>query len=644
LDTHGIVLADPVYSRLETAWREVRTDLEREAWIEATGRLSYLVELRTDLGVRNLPEFASVLMHAAEDAAANGATDAAAALADTAAVLAPELVSARLAVAHHHFQSAPLGLTGTIRSLRNAVELLEDDLPAYMALIGNTAVIWIDLVIILSLLLAVAMYVRYSRFASSDLRRALPKGVTLVQAELLLLAALVTPFALGLGLLVTVVVWLVVFASYLRPTERVAALVMVLAIASTPAATRSVVRALTFTSQTASVLHRCDMGLCSSDDRKLIRGWAHDEVSPYESHFVTALTLTRDAGAKGDWDSYEVALRHATTALDLRQTTEAYTLLGNLAYMRGLRQCSALEGEDKAAGAKHRIERAQRDAVDYWTKALSLRPGYVPALYNSSITLTQLGEHKGADPLLERAMRLQHEEILYWNKTVSRDGSNLVACKLGVYANRQVMLPALPRNRLRYRVTRATVPHDGLLVPFSGVVTGRLGTGFLGLAGLAGAAALVLLWLLAKALRPTGTCTVCGNVAVPGNRLETRDGPVCGECVQDDVRRAFVDAKKKWFREQRLGAIAIRRARLARLVTWVLPGYGHLIRGKPLRGLVFLGVTMGFLAAGTDLHRIIDDPHAPLGTGLPAAVAMAIPAAIAYLLAIIDAHAGGGRP
>ena len=82
LNQHKALLSEPAYSVLQTAWREVQADLEREAWVEATGRLSYLVELRTDLGLPNLAEFASVLIHAAEDAADNGATDAAAALAD----------------------------------------------------------------------------------------------------------------------------------------------------------------------------------------------------------------------------------------------------------------------------------------------------------------------------------------------------------------------------------------------------------------------------------------------------------------------------------------------------------------------------------------------------------------------------------
>ena len=115
LEQHTTLLSEPSYSSLQTAWREVQTDIQREAWLEATGRLSYLVELRTDLGLPNLPEFASVLMHAAEDAAADGATDASTALADAAAVLAPDLASPRLARARHHF--AAMDVANTIRSL-----------------------------------------------------------------------------------------------------------------------------------------------------------------------------------------------------------------------------------------------------------------------------------------------------------------------------------------------------------------------------------------------------------------------------------------------------------------------------------------------------------------------------------------------
>jgi tetratricopeptide (TPR) repeat protein len=643
LASHGTILAEPAYTSLETAWREVQADLDRHAWVEATGRLSYLVDLRTDLGLPNLAEFSSVLMRAADEASASGARDAASALAEAAAVLSPDLVAAHLAVTRHRFDSAPLGLTATIRSLRNAVEKLGFDLPSYVALVGNAATLWVDLIVLLSLMLAVALYVRYSRYAASDIRRMMPPGVTLVQTNVLLFIALLAPFLVGLGLLVTAVVWLVVFASYVRPTERIAILLAVLAVASTPAMTRKTVQGMTYAAHPASVLHRCSAGVCGSDDRSLLKQWIADDVYSQQSHFVLALTLLRQAGTKGDKDSYELAQRYAQTAHDLRATPETFTLLGNVAYMRGTRHCAGLR--EGAAGVDDRIAGAQRDAVKLWKQAIAKTrrssPPNVPALYNSSVALTQLGEHNDADPLLERAMKADHERVLMWTKTISRDGANLVRCKLGLFANRQVMLPRLPIDGLRYSVMNERVPADGLLVPFSALVTGRLGAGFIGFTGLAGAAAMLLLWMFAKVLRPTLPCTECNAPAVPATRLETHDGPVCSRCVETDVRRAFVDAKKQWVHEQQLEFSKVRRAQRARLVTWVLPGFGHLLRGKPLRGLTFLAITLGCLFVALDLHSMVDDPYAPLQASMARAIAFALPGGIAYVLAIIDAHAGG---
>jgi tetratricopeptide (TPR) repeat protein len=643
LNSHGTILDEPAYTSLQTAWREVQADLDRHAWVEATGRLSYLVDLRTDLGLPNLAEFSSVLMRAAEDASATGAYDAATALAEAAAVLSPDLVSAHLAVTRHRFDSAPLGLTATIRSLRNALEKLDLDLSGYVSLVGNAATLGLDLIILLSLMLAVALYLRYSRYAASDIRRILPPGVTLMQASVLLFIALIAPFLVGLGLLVTIVVWLVAFASYLRPTERIAALLIVLAIASTPAMTRKTVQAMTYAAQPASVLHRCNTGVCGADDRSLLKQWMADGVYSQQSHYVLALTLLRQAGTKGDKESYELAQRYAQAAHDLRATPETFTLLGNLAYMRGTRHCAGLR--EGAAGINDRIGRAQRDAVGFWKEAIAKTrrggPPNVPALYNSSVALTQLGEHSEADPLLERAMKADHEHVLMWTKTISRDGANLVSCKLGLFANRQVMLPQLPTAGLRYSVMNEPVPADGLLVPFSSLVTGRMGTGFIGLMGLLGAAAMLLLWMLAKVLRPTLPCTECDAPAVPSTRLETHDGPVCGRCVESDVRRAFVDAKKQWVHEQQVQLTAARRAQRARLLTWVLPGFGHLLRGKVLRGICFLAITLGCLFIGIDLHSLVDDPYAPLQTSLARALAFALPGGVAYILAVIDAHAGG---
>ena len=639
LVAQGVVISDPAYSSLQTAWKEVQADLERHAWVEATGRLSYLVDLRTDLGLPNLSEFSSVLMRAAEEASAHDANDAATALAETAAVLSPDLVSARLALARHRFDSAPLGVADIIRPLNNALERVPKDLAATITLMGNGAALWVVLTLIMSVLIAVALCARYSSYAASDIRRLLPPGVTLAQSRVLLFILLFTPLLTGLGVLVSALFWMVLFGSYLRLTERIVVLMTVLAIAATPTQTTRSVQAMTYAAHPASVLHRCSSGLCSDDDRTLLKRWVADNVYSHESHFVLALTLLRQAGTKGDATSFDQAQRYAQTAHDLRATRETLTLLGNLAYMRGTRQCAGLR--EGAAGTNARIAKAQNEALDYWKQALSKSSTYVPALYNSSVVLTQLGQHTDADPLLERAMHVDYEHVLSWTKGVSRDGANLVTCKLGLFVNRQVMMPQLRSEGLAYAVRHEPVPTDGLLVPFSGLATGRLGVSFLGVAGLGAAALLLLLWMLSRALRPTQACIECSAPAVPATRLETQDGPVCARCVEDDVRRAFVDAKKQWVREQEMELMTKRRAQRARLVTWLLPGFGHLMRAKALRGFGFLLVALGCLFVGLDLHSLVDDPYAPLEASQARAIAFGIPGGLAYLLAIIDAHAGG---
>lgn len=633
---HGSVLEGDTQKKLRAAWHETQSDLSREAWLEASGRLRHLVEVRTDLGVPNIGQLSSTLLHAADEAASAGAIDAARGLADAAAVLSPTLAAPRFAKAGYLFRHDPLSVTDQIKELRSGFELLSTDTDAFMKIVGNALAACIYVIVLLSGLFSMAMFSRYHSFAGNDVRRFLPDGVTVFQSTLLLAVFMIAPLAAGLGLLVTITVWLVVLSLYMRPTERVAALLLLAAIAVVPAATRYVVRTINYPATPESVVERCNVSLCGPDDREWLREWATTNVLGYESNFTMALVLARDAGAGAD--TIDRAQQYARTASEFEETHEVLALLGNLQYLQGLRECGGIEAG--TPGAVTRLERAHNEAVTLWNLALAGKRMSLAPLYNAHVALSQLGDHDKADPLLTRAMAVDTNAVLHWNKDVAKE-ANLVRCRMSSSGNRHVMSVPLPAERLRRSAMAQSVPFDGLLIPFSALVTGRLGTPFIGLAGLAGLALVVLLWFAVPAIRPTSGCTTCGSIADPRSRLDAADGAVCERCLLIDIRRAFVDAKEQWFREHEREVHAAKRARRARLVTWFLPGYGHLLRGAALRGVLFLGVVVTCTVAGLEFGEIVQDPGTPGGLDSGRLFIFGALAGVMWLIAVIDAHAAG---
>lgn len=629
------VLEDPAFARLDAIWREVQADVSRQAWEEAAGRLRHLMDVRLELGVPNMPQVSAVLLHAADEAARGGAVDSAQALAEAAALISPDLSGARFEKVRYIFDQNAFAVAEQIKELRNGFERLDTDLPAGVTFIGDTLTAWTYVLVVLGVLFALAMVVRYRQFSANDLRRRLPAGVTRLQADVLLVVLLLAPFLAGAGIMLTTVLWLVATSLYHRATERVATVVLLIGVGALPYATQYVVRTLTYASTPEAAIHRCNAGLCSADDSEAIQSWANTNVLPYESNFTMGLVLMRHGAGSGH--GLDRATQYATVANDERPTAEAYTLLGNLAYLEALRTCREVDA--KKPGAITRLEKKQREAVDWYQQALAKAPEYLPALYNSNAALRQLDDHKAAEPMLERAMRLDTARVLYWNKEVSEE-NNLVRCRMVASGNKHLMHPRLPSGHLRSIAMSRPVPNDALVIPFGGLVTGRFGTRGTELAGIGGAALVIILWLLTAVIRPSRPCTECGEVADPRTRLDIEQGAICERCLLIDIRRAFVDAKEQWFREKERELAMSGRARRARLVTWFLPGFGHLLRGAALRGLLFLGLITGCVVSGLALHSVVTDPQVPIGVSAGRLFIYGVIAASVWLIAVLDAHTG----
>ena len=632
----GPLLDAPDYAPLRAAWHEVQADLARRAWTETVGRLQHLVNIRADLGLPNVFQLSSVLLHGARAAQADGSSDAAASMAAAALALSPDMAAPHFERARHTFEATPIQLSAQIRDIRGGIERLAVDLPAAMAATGNLVTALTYAVVLALILFALAIIVRYRELAANDLRRLLPAGVNTLQANLFLGTLLVAPFLAGFGILSTCTLWIAIAALYMRPAERVVALLLLAGLFAAPTATLYTVRALGYSGSEQATLYRCNQSLCSTHDRELLRQWTGTNAMSYESGFTVGLVLKRAAAAT-DGD-YVEATQYLARAREQRETPEVLVELGNIAYLEALSSCPAMA--QKIPGALGRWEQHTRKALTLWDSALGKDPSSLPALYNSSVVLRQSGDHEAAGPRLEKAMALDTTRVMDWNKKVAKE-QNLTRCRMMTQGNRHLMDAPLPTVDLRAMSLAADVPNDDIVLPFGGFLTGRLGIAAVGGLGAAAAALVLLLAFLGGVLRHSKPCIKCGSVADPETRLDVERGAVCEACLLADVRRALVDAKEQWFREKQREAGAVARARRSRLVTWVLPGFGHILRGHPIRGIAVLTTIASCFVLGLGLHAVVQDPWDPPGIGGGRLAIFGTVAAITYLLALVDTHTGG---
>lgn len=634
-DLHVIrpLLDRPDYALLDAAWRETLADLLRGAWSEAAGRQSRVIELSRDLGLPNLPQLSSVLLRAADTAAKGGAIDDAESLASAAVALSPDLTSPRVEEARYLFQRTPFAVATQIREIRRAFENLSADLPALLAVSANgiTAATWV--IILLLIAFAAAQVVRYFRFAASDLRRVLPRGVTQAQTSLLLAVLLAAPFFAGLGVLCTVAVWLCATALYQRATERVTTVVLVVAMAALPRLSTDVVRALTFPATPAATIARCATGPCTLEEEGRVIDYANIGRHAFHSHFTAALIVARD----GHLDAREQARAesYARIAVDLAPGPESLTLQANLAYFAGIGRCSGVRLG--LPDAEPKVEASFREAIAGWDKARSLDGEYLPAIYNAAVTHLQLGDEAEGQRLLEVALAQNPAEVSRWSKEVAHE-DNLLRCRQTDTPARHIMPARLPTSSLLAEVLDADASTASLIVPFTELVTGRVGTRGVLATAIATLLLSLLAWTLNRAIRPTRACRECAAVADPRTRLDIGRTSICESCMLTEIRRSFADPKEKWFRDKERELSRARRARRARWISWFLPGAAQFLRGAPLRGLFFAALTLSSVIAGLALNVVVHDPAGATGVGGGRLAIFGAIALIAWLASVIDAH------
>ena len=163
---------------------------------------------------------------------------------------------------------------------------------------------------------------------------------------------------------------------------------------------------------------------------------------------------------------------------------------------------------------------------------------------------------------------------------------------------------------------------------------------FIGVVG--GAFALILLFaLLKRFVRPSWRCVQCGRVGCARCREELTFLDICEECLFIQVKGSFVDAKELWFRERSVQQRSHARQRSGRLLSFFVPGLGHLLRGRPIAGALLLStMTVALLNATGAACLAPDLSFVPHGAEIASQVLWTLLAVVTYVVSIVSIYRG----
>ena len=616
-------------SELDEAWFTAQQHLADSNFDAAFAHLERIAVLRRQLGVPNYFGMADVVLLHAIEAADKGLGAEATTLVDHAGTLAPD--SPRVPMVRFEVRLTVDGVsTDAFGDVAEATSLQLSHLSERVLLFGRLAAAGMLAVLWCIVLFGVAMLLRHGSRLAFDLGLILPAAMRGVPFMVLGVVALIgAPLSVGMGLLLMTMAWLVILWPYFALRERIVGAVLAGAVALVPQLNGQYESALLYPASRDEALYRCEYGRCAPPYRaRLEAALARNEATVDEMLALALQSKRYGAGTPRKVHPLNKAVVSMTVARQRGERSyRAAVNKANALFTRAMRECSA-RGSSVAP---------KMDEVDsLYRLATELDPSPVEAEYNRSVMLARLGQQDDADAALGRARALAPERVVVW-EAAAAEVELKGGCPKSFNGNVHLVDGLVGVGERADQVRARAAGTGTILVPFGYLLAGIVDASFLPLVGIVVALLLLIGAVFARVLRPAYHCKTCGRVASERIRRELVGLSICERCLFIRIKGSFVDSRDKWLRDRGIQATADLRGVAARVLSFIVPGLGQLVRGHAVRGAVFLVL---FVFAGTTLvlsPTLLPDPAlvgtAGLGVGILSGVVMAG----TYVISAIDA-------
>jgi hypothetical protein len=636
-------LEGPGSGEVMRVWRDVVHNFESGRFSDMLVDLDKLHQARINAGIENLTPVSAALIHMASRLLEDnpGESELALNIARNATLLSPAVPDFRYARANLLWRHDKSMAGDYATEFFQGVRLSFSYLPSrHGVIVGLVGIVW-AVGFLVMLCFSVVLLFRHLSLFSHDFGHLLPKGLSKLQRNLIGLILLFIPFLLDLGLVPLFAIWWVAFWAYQTRAERTASVLMVLFIYLWPILNTVAVNSMLFTGSVADQSYRCYHEVCTNADVLALELTAEGEAgSEGSALYAAASAYARSANESSDAldASFGLYKRGLGGVSETRQADFALGM-GNVFFVKGMQRCNRAHGNLDSG-----IDDFQ-SANKYYDTVLAADPDHWGALYNKSKVQRVLGaEPLEVTELLTRAHGASPKDVTRMEERSNFDRERGPGCREEFNSNRELATGAMAMPMLwaeSFGVRNFDEMSSQLPVAHV-LLIGPLKTWMLALLATAVLLALIALTIGRRIFKPATRCIKCREISCVKCRPELSGTGLCNQCVYYRIRSSYVDPKETWLREKRIENSQRFRRKLETFLTFVLPGVGHFLRGRPLRGMIFMFTLVSSLAAIFLFQQMVQVAAPPL---TPAAVGSVVSTAfwsvvafVAYFLSLVDIY------
>ncbi|SEN21849.1 hypothetical protein SAMN05444354_13447 [Stigmatella aurantiaca] len=544
-----------------------------------------LLKLRDEVAASDFDTFSASLLRESQARLQAKDMTSAVHLAEDAASLSPNLPYARFVLADAYARRDPGSVGKYMGEFQAALAAVVKD-PRYLRpALANTVATALLALLATAVAVVGVLFLRRIRYFLHDIHHVFPRGVGRWQSIMVVVAILLMPVLLRLGVVPVLVVLLGMVVLYLSAAERTVAAVLLALVGLIPLIAGQVAKATTFAGTVAEDVYLLERGGFAADDaaaRLLVRQEAK------ESTFAELFALGRYEARRGQ---LEEATQHFKAAVALRQRHALLlTNFGN----------ALLASGDVDGATRLYQEAAQADT------SLAAAPYNLAQIYRRRAR--ELPDDKvGAE--LQRASETMAVAQRLDASLVGRD----VPPDDRLLANQLLLSPALPvadmlaladgsaaGKRVQSQLDRMLLGASGPVARFYPLV----------LAGL-----LFLLGSVRDRLRASKGCEKCGRTVCRRCDPDLGMGSfLCSQCTNVFARKGVVPEPMRARKQAEVQRHQTWLGRISLALGAVVSGAGHVFSGLPVRGALYcfpflLAVTVLLMTQGVLRAPYGEAPH-----------------------------------
>ncbi len=636
-------LEGPGSEEIVRVWRDVVHNFEAARYSDMLVDLDKLKQAQIDSGIRNLTPASSALIHMASRLLKDNPAESELALnmARHAGIYSPDVPDFRFAYSNLLWRHDKAMAGEYVSAFFQGVRLSFLHLPSLHGFVVGAVTVFWAVGFLVMFCFSMVMLLRHLSLFAHGFGHFLPRGLSKLQRNAIGLIVLFLPFLLDLGLVPLFALWWVALWAYQSRSERIVTVLMVLFVYLWPLLSTVTVNSMQFTGSVADQAYRCHHDVCTNADVLELEMLAEGEGGAEGSALFAAAAAYARAASRNT-DSLEAThglhKRGMSGVSGARQ--EDFILgMGNVFFIKGMDRCNRAHGNLDSG-----IDDFQ-SANKYYDSVLGSNPDHWGALYNKSKVQRVLGlEPAEVTSLLSRAQSANVSKVREMEERSRFDSESGSGCREEFSANRELAVGemeipflwaesfALPN--FEEQSSRLPLAHSLLIGPLKTWMLALLST-------------MVLLFAIGltfgrRFLRPATRCIKCNEISCARCRPELSGTGLCNQCVYYRIRSSYVDPKETWLREKRIENAQRFRRKLETFLTFVLPGAGHLLRGRSIRGIIFM-FSLAFSLAAIFFFQPTIQLAAPVATpeALGSVIATAfwsIIAFVVYFLSLIDIY------